>query len=134
MSLRELGTWPVEGQLARKARKFVKITKDGRLPLIHGERSPILMEFIVSNDVVSIGEMIIPSGGVGPRTSELDSHLGDAVFYVLNGPVTFFFPKSKEAYCVEDGDAIVVPPRWEYHCINYGGRSANVIFCIGGAV
>ena len=100
MSLSELGTWPVEGQSARKARKFVKIAKDGRLCSVNswGEVAN-LMEFIVSNDVVSIGEMIIPSGGVGPRTSELDSHLGDAVFYVLKGPVTFSSQSRRKRMC-----------------------------------
>jgi len=89
----DIGRWPVPGPECRKDPKlFYHITDEKKLLNIHGTQYPMLIKFFVSNDLVHMGEFILPAGGTGSRASEPDSHKGDCVLFVEWGPITVFLP------------------------------------------
>ena len=128
--MNQLGQFPVDGKEGRETGTFYKVTGDTALKVVSGRKTPVLLKFFVSNDVVSVGEMILPTGGIGPRQTEFDVHDGDAVFYVKEGPLTFFFKESKEVFYVENGEFAFIPKGYEYKVINYGGKEAKAVFII----
>ena len=130
MDISHIGKWPVEGKEARRTGEFFKIARENRLSTIHGKTFPVLISFYVSNDFLHLGELVIPSGGTGPRASEPDKHAGDAVLYVESGPITFFIPETHEAFHVEEGEAMFIPEGTNYQCINYTGKVVKGIFAI----
>ncbi|MDO4274571.1 MAG: cupin domain-containing protein [Eubacteriales bacterium] len=128
--MNKLGQFPADGQEARKSGKFYKLTSDTALKVVSGTKTPVLLNMFVSNDVMSVGELVIPAGGIGPRQTEFDVHDGDAVFYVKEGPLTFFFKESKEVFYIEDGDFAFIPKGYEYKVINYSGKVAKAVFVV----
>jgi len=130
MSADRIGKWPANSSEARKNREFVKVSRENMLRTIHGENHPVPITFFVSNDLVHMGEIMIPSGGEGSRASEPDCHKGDAVFYVEAGPVTFFLPDTFDTFLVEEGEAMYIPEGTRYQCINYNDKPIKVIFSI----
>ncbi|PDT46637.1 hypothetical protein CO661_17150 [Sinorhizobium fredii] len=130
MGLEKLGTWPVDGAEARAKADLVKIDKSNRLNIVWGHDHPVLLEFAVSNDYMHVGELVIPVGGVGPRATEPESHKGDAVFYVLQGPATFYIAATDDTYHVRDGEAFFLPADVAYQCLNYGSTPVRMVFTI----
>ena len=66
----DIGRWPVPGPECRKdPMLFYHITEDKKLINIHGVQYPMLVKFFVSNDLVHMGEFILPAGGTGSRAS-----------------------------------------------------------------
>lgn len=128
--MKQLGMFPADGKEARESGTFYKVTSETALKMVAGRKTPVLLNFFVSNDVVSVGELILPSGGIGPRQTEFDVHNGDAVFYVKEGPLTFFFKESKEVFYVEDGEFAFIPKGFEYKVINYGSKAAKAVFIV----
>lgn len=126
----KLGQFPVNGEEARKTGTFYKVTSDQALRVVTGKKTPGLLKFFISNDVVNMGEVILPSGGIGPRQTEYDVHDGDAVFYVKNGPITFFFKETKEVFYVEKDEFAFIPKGNEYKMINYGSDVAKAVFIV----
>lgn len=88
--------FPVNGEEARKTGTFYKITSDQALRVVTGKKTPGLLKFFISNDVINVGEVILPSGGIGPRQTEYDVHDGDAVFYVKMDRSHSFSKKQKK--------------------------------------
>lgn len=130
MTIKDLGSFPVEGEKARESAEFYVINNESALKVISGKKSPVMLNFYTSNDVVNLGEMLIPTGGVGPRQTEFDTHPGDAVFYIKQGPLTFFLPDIGETYHVENGDFMFIPENNRYKIINYTGKLAKAIFIV----
>lgn len=127
----DIGRWPVNGPECRKEPiLFYHITEDKKLLNVHGDEHPMLIKFYVSNDLVHMGEFILPAGGEGCRASEPDSHKGDCVLYVEKGPCTVFLPKTQEAFDVQVEDAMFIPEGVEYQLINYTSDYIKAIFSI----
>ena len=106
----DIGRWPVPGPECRKPPVlFYHITEDKKLLNIHGNQYPMLIKFFVSNDLVHMGEFILPAGGTGSRASEPDCHRGDAVLFVEEGPVTFFLTETQEAFDIQEEEAMFIP-------------------------
>jgi mannose-6-phosphate isomerase-like protein (cupin superfamily) len=125
-----LGLFPAPGPQARKDKKFYKLSEDGSIKMISGEKTPALISFWCSNDVVQFGTLTILSGGPSPQQTEYDEHKGDAVFCVLSGKVSFHLKKRKETYTLEPGDFMFIPEGETYKIINYYASTAKVIFSI----
>jgi mannose-6-phosphate isomerase-like protein (cupin superfamily) len=127
----DIGRWPVRGQECRKKPiLFYHITEDKKLLNVHGTKYPMLIKFFVTNDLVHMGEFILPSGGTGSRASEPDSHRGDCALFVESGPVTFFLTKTLEAFDVQEEEVMFIPEGVEYQMINYTDHAVKVIFSI----
>ena len=127
----DIGRWPVPGPECRKDPKlFYHITEDKKLINIHGIEHPMLMKFFVSNDLVHMGEFILPAGGTGSRASEPDSHKGDCVLFVEWGPITVFLPDTLEAFDVQPEEVMFIPEGVRYQIINYTKNTVKAIFSI----
>ena len=127
----DVGRWPVPGPECRKDPKlFYHITDEKKLLNIHGTQYPMLIKFFVSNDLVHMGEFILPAGGTGSRASEPDSHKGDCVLFVEWGPITVFLPDTLEAFDVQPEEVMFVPEGVSYQLINYTTGTVKAIFSI----
>jgi gentisate 1,2-dioxygenase len=127
----DIGQWPVPGPQCRKDPKlFYHITEDKKLINVHGTEYPMLIRFFVSNDLLHMGEFILPAGGTGSRASEPDSHKGDCVLYVEQGPITVFLCDTQEAFDVQEAEAMLLPEGVRYQLINYTADTVKAIFSI----
>jgi mannose-6-phosphate isomerase-like protein (cupin superfamily) len=127
----DIGRWPVPGPECRQPPVlFYHITEDKKLLNIHGNQYPMLIKFFVSNDLVQMGEFILPAGGTGSRASEPDCHRGDAVLFVEEGPVTFFLTETREAFDIQEEEAMFIPAGISYQMINYTDHRNKTIFSI----
>jgi len=127
----DIGQWPIPGPEGRKPpHPFYVITEEKKLLNVHGWKNPMLIKFFVSNDILHMGEFILPTGGTGPRTSDPDSHAGDCVLFVVDGPVTVNLPDTQEIYIVEEEDAMFIPKGVRYQLINFTNHVVKAIFSI----
>jgi len=129
-ALKDLGKYPVSGPKGREDMEFYKLTAEDGIMMISGKRTPALLNVWASNDVVQFGDVTVLTGGCGPQQTETDSHPGDTVFYVLEGPVTFYFPERKETFDVQEGDFMFIPEKEAYKIINYTGKTIKALFTI----
>ena len=104
--------------------------EEDKLLNVHGTESPMLAKFAVSNDVVHVGEFILPAGSISARASEPDVHRGDCLLYVELGPLTVFLPDAAEAHDVQVAEAMFIPEGVRYQLINYTASSAKAVFAI----
>ncbi len=127
----DIGRWPVPGPECRKDPKLFYHIDDGKkLINVHGIQYPMLVKFFVSNDLVHMGEFILPAGGTGSRASEPDSHKGDCVLFVEWGPITVFLPDTLEAFDVQPEEVMFIPEGIRYQLINYTTKTVKAIFSI----
>jgi quercetin dioxygenase-like cupin family protein len=127
----DIGRWPIPGPDGRKdPYPFFHITEEEKLLNVHGWDNPMLIKFFVSNDLLNMGEFILPSGGKGPRISIPDRHAGDCVLFVEDGPVTINLPETQEAFIVEEEEAMFIPEGISYQLINFSDHRVKVIFSI----
>ncbi len=129
-SIDRLGEWPIDGKEARERKAHIKIEEDQRLPVIHGEEHPMIVRFIVSNDLLHMAELQLPSGGEGPRTSEAESHGGDETLYVTQGKITVFFPDLLDAIDVPEGHVALIPEGIEHQYQNFTDGPVKGIFSV----
>ena len=130
LTIDRLGAFPEEGRKAREDKIFYKLGDENSIHMISGEKTPALLSVWCSNDVIQFGTIKLLSGGPCPQQTEFDSHKGDAVFYVLKGPMTFFIKDRKETYDVESGDFMFVPEGETYKIVNYYGSTAEAVFMV----
>jgi len=131
----DIGRWPVPGpQCRQEPIFFYHITEEKKLLNVHGTEHPMLIKFFVSNDLLHMGEFILPAGGIGSRASDPDSHNGDALLFVEEGPVTFFLTETLEAFDVHEEEAMFIPGGVSYQMINYTDHRNKVIFSIAPSI
>ena len=130
VTINDLGTFPAPGPEAREAKVFYHLSDEEGIRMISGSKTPALMSVWCSNDVVQFGTLLNLAGGPGPQQTEFDSHQGDAVFYALEGPVTFYLPDRGETYDVQTGDFMFIPEGERYKIVNYTGHSIKSIFMV----
>lgn len=131
MSVDQIGHFPVEGKKARaKPVQFNHITREKMLRTIHGEQHPIPLTFYVSNDLVHMGEFVIPPGGKGVRASEPDVHGGDEAMYAETGPIVVLFPDTKEAFEVKSGETMYIPEGMRHQYMNYSSNLVKGVFAV----
>ncbi|MFV0364598.1 MAG: cupin domain-containing protein [Suipraeoptans sp.] len=126
----DIGKFPASGPDSRKAGRFYRLTEEQGIKMISGTRTPGLLSVWASNDVVQFGTVKILTGGAGPQQTEYDKHPGDAVFHVLEGPMTFYLPDRVETFDVEEGDFMFIPEGEKYKIINYSGKTIKSVFMI----
>jgi mannose-6-phosphate isomerase-like protein (cupin superfamily) len=131
MTIEDIGRWPVSGQKARaKPPAFYHIPRSAMLRTIYGKEHPIAYAFYVSNDLIHMGELVVPPGGVGSRASEIESHKGDEALYVQEGPIVVYVPETSEAYEVRPGETMYLPEGTQHQYINYTNHVVKGIFAI----
>lgn len=127
----DIGRWPVSGPEGREDPKlFYRIREEDKLLNIYDYDNPMLMKFFVSNDIMHMGEFILPAGGKGVRTSPVDVHKGDCALFVLEGPVTVYLPETEEAFIVNEEDTMFIPEGVPYRLMNFNAKPIKAIFMI----
>lgn len=126
----DIGHFPADGKEGREKQVFYRLKESDGIKMISGAKTPALMSVWASNDVVQFGTVKLLSGGATPQQTEYDKHPGDAVFYVLDGPVTFFCPDTTETFDVMTGDFMVLPANTVYKMINYYGHTVKALFMV----
>lgn len=127
----DIGRWPRPGEeLRENPPHYYRVTEERKLVTVQGKTNFMLMKFFVSNDHVHMGEFILPAGGPGPRFSEPDSHGGDCVLFVEEGPLSVYLPNTDETYRVESEEAMYLPIGTRYQLANYNATRTKAIFCI----
>lgn len=130
-----VGRWPVSGQELRQFPGYLRrITEYEKLNVVNGLENPYLMKFFISNDLIHMGELILPSGGKGCRISEPESHAGETAVFVLDGSISFLMTESRETFKVEPGELMYIPKGVEYQMMNYWEEFARAIFVIAPAL
>lgn len=129
-AVQEIGSIPELGPVAREKRIFYKLSDQTAFKMITGRKTPALMSVWASNDVLQFGTIKLLTGGPGPQQTECDKHPGDAVFYVLEGTITFFLTDRKETFNAEQGDFMFIPENEAYKIINYGGKPTKAVFAV----
>jgi len=129
-SVDQLGQWPMDGDKARERKAHIKIEESQRLSVIHGKEHPMIVRFIVSNNLIHMAEIQLPSGGEGPRTSEPETHKGDETLYVTEGKITIFFPDLLDAIDVKEGHVALIPEGIKHQYQNFTEKPVKGIFSI----
>lgn len=126
-----IGQWPIAGPLARKNKKILVIKPNETLDLIHGRNSHVLVSLAISNDFIHFGSLTIPGGIV----SDVETHEGDEVFYVLEGTVSVIIGSegenpsvSKSRFEVKQGQRFLIPENTPHRYLNANYKSAKIIF------
>jgi mannose-6-phosphate isomerase-like protein (cupin superfamily) len=131
----QLGSFPLPGPESRKKPIHYYVqNKDNSITTIFGAKSPMRLRFHVSNDFLHVGEMYLPCGGVGARTSEVDWHEGDTAILVTRGQITFYMPETEETFFVKKDEVMYIPERVKYQLINYEAAPVEAYFAIGGGL
>ena len=133
-TVKDLGQWPVNGQLLRDKQVIYHITEERKLKVICGDKRPILMKFAVSNDFMHVGEYIVPAAGVVTRHSDEIKHAGESLIFGLDCPITIYMPERRETYVLNYYEALYIPANTIYQLINYGMKTARAIFAIAEMV
>lgn len=127
----DIGRWPIPGPDGRQDPKlFYRIREEDKLLNIYDYDNPMLIKFFVSNDIMHMGEFVLPAGGKGVRVSPVDTHKGDCVLFVLDGPVTVYLPQTEEAFIANAEDSMFVPEGLPYRLMNFNAKPVKAIFSI----
>jgi len=130
-----IGKWPISGPESRKEPlMFYHVAENNKLINVVGKDHPMLMKFIVSNDLMHMGEFILPAGGSTCRASEIDQHRGDCVLFVESGPAIVYISATRDAYEVHEGEAMLIPENTPYQIFNYSSKSIKLIFSISTTI
>jgi len=129
-TLELIGKFPAEGEALRASGEYVKITREEMLRTIYGEQYPVPVNFFIANDVMSVGEISVPAGGLGARASEVLRHRGDCLLYCEAGPIFVFTPDDGELYEVNEGEGMFLPEATDYQLVNYGAKVVRAIFAV----
>lgn len=129
-SVDQLGEWPENGALLREKKLIYHITEERKLKVIHGDTRPVLMKYSVSNDFMSVGEIIVPAGGVVTRRSEAMKHHGDTFLLGLEGPVAAYITQTRETYMLQHYEGLYIPADTEFMLLNYEENTGRVLFAM----
>lgn len=127
--LDDIGTWPVNGSLSRKSPYFHYLPENRKLIAINGKENPILMKICVSNDYLTVAQIIIPSGGKGARMTDPDSHPTEGVLYVDKGCISVLIHDTSETFQIQAREALYIPKEMTYQLFNYENDTVEVLLC-----
>ena len=129
-SVDQLGEWPEKGTLLREKKLIYHITENRKLKIINGDTRPVLMKYSVSNDYMSVGEYIVPAGGVVTRHSDVIQHDTEAFLLGMEGPLAVYLTETRETHMLKHYEGLYLPPNTPYMFINYSAVTARAIFAI----
>ncbi len=127
--LDDFGAWPVDGPLSRKSPLFHYIPESKKMLVIFGQENPILMKVCVSNDFLTVAQLLIPSGGKGARMSDPDSHPNESVIYLDKGKLSVLIHDTGETFQINDREALYIPKGFTYQLFNYENHSLEALMC-----
>jgi mannose-6-phosphate isomerase-like protein (cupin superfamily) len=127
--LDDLGNWPINGPESRRYPLFHHIPESKKLLAISGTDNPILMKICVSNDFLTVAQLIIPSGGKGARMSDPDSHPYESVLYLDKGKLSVLIHDTLETFQLHEREALYIPKEMTYQLFNYENHTIEALIC-----
>jgi gentisate 1,2-dioxygenase len=134
--LDRIGCFPAAGPQARAERRMYVIHREDALQMLHGADSPILVEFLVSNDVFHFGIMTVPR----MVRSDPEVHQGEEVIYVLKGKISVEImaedwlegnePLVRKRFEVHEGQRMLIPRGMLHRYHNLHGQTVEFQFCV----
>ena len=121
-------SWVGNHPPGRGEKRPILVRRERALSFTYGIGSNrVLCITYISTKNVQLGEMIIPPGGYFEPP---DVHSGDEVYYVIEGEVVVFNPKSGRAFQAREGEVILIPKLvWHKSC-NFGEEELRVLAII----
>lgn len=129
-----LGNWPLETEQARKEKRYLHISPEKALTVVHGRENPTKFMFYISNNKCHLGKFEICAG----RHTDPETHKGDEVLMVLKGRLQIVVLSeledekavSRKAYEVSEGEKFLIPEGYKHQYFNLGKGMAEVLFTI----
>ena len=129
-----LGKWPVSREELDKNKKMIRITPKDWLHVIHGQENHILISFFVSNDLINVGQIVIPPA----KASDMEEHKGDEGLYVLSGKLMVrifeddddLSSVSNSSFEVLEGQKFLIPEGYKHQYLNCTDRLVKVLFMV----
>lgn len=127
----DIGAFPVNACEARMEPHIIYKVKDcDKLVNIYGNKNPMLMKLIMSNDCGHFGEFFLPPGSIGPRVSEPLKHAGDGAVYCDKGTMMINLVELKDSYELLPGDTFFIPAGTTYQLVNFSPSQVHGIFAL----
>ncbi|MCL5985621.1 MAG: cupin domain-containing protein [Actinobacteria bacterium] len=129
-----IGNWPVDTEDARKEKRFLHITPEKTLRLIHGSGNQIGVNFFISNSRVHLGTISLNGG----KYSDYEKHAGDEAILVLKGTVQIVVSKdppdadsvSTVSYEVNEGENFLIPEGYYHRYHNLAVGMSKLLFTV----
>lgn len=87
------------------------------------------MKVCVSNDFLTVAQLVIPSGGVGARKTDPDKHTGDAVIYLDEGVLSILIYDTGETFQIKGREALFIPKGVTYQLFNFSAVTVVPLLC-----
>lgn len=127
-SLDDLGKWPKEGATLRAEQLLYPISEEDKLLCIQGDGDPVLVKISVSNDYLTVGEYILPSGGVRCRHTEPICFSGETVLIGIDCPVVLYVPRLELTYRIQRFEGMYMPAGMPFQLLNYHHEPVRCLF------
>jgi len=133
--LDRIGCIPVAGPQMRTERRMYLIRREDAVQMLHGPNSPVLVEFLVSNDLCHFGIMTVPR----MVRSDAEVHQGEEIFYVLKGKVSVEImredwlenePLVRKRFEVLQGQRMLIPRGTLHRYHKLHAETVELLFCI----
>ena len=129
-----IGNWPLEIKEARKEKKFLVITSEKALKVIHGKDQKNKVTFFVSNDKVHVGVLTLNKG----RLTDPEVHKGDEALWAIKGNIQIKVFKEDEdekavfteVYMVRENQKFLIPEGYKHQYFNLSKGTSEVLFAI----
>lgn len=132
--LTNLGNWPINIKDAIKNKELLVVSEKEVLNYIHGEDNNNKVSLYISNDTSHIGILTIPGG----KHSDIESHHGDEVIWVLKGnlQIKSWNKEDKEegvfqkCYSLKTNEKFLIPKEYRHQYFNLEKGTTKVLFAI----
>lgn len=129
-----IGNWPPETEEARKEKKFLVITPEKALKVIHGKKQKNKVSFFISNDKVHVGILTLNKG----RITDPEVHKGDEALWAIKGNIQVKVFKEDEdekavfteVFMVRENQKLLIPEGYKHQYFNLSAGTSEALFAI----
>ena len=130
----DIGNWPPENGEARKEKRFLVITPEKALKVIHGNRQKNKVTFFISNDRVHVGILTLNKG----RFTDAEVHKGDEALWAIKGNIQVKVFKENEdekavfteVFMVRENQKFLIPEGYKHQYFNLSAGTSETLFAI----
>lgn len=125
-----LGVWPTAALKDLQERYaeggMVTVSEATSLRFIQGEKTPVLVNIFASTEALTGGTFKLRPAAM----SDVETHPGDEVLFVLEGSMHVFLPDSFDWFELHPLDCLYLPEGTAHRYCNNGSVPAKAAFCV----
>ncbi len=129
-----IGNWPLETEEARKEKKFIVVTPEKALKVLHGKEEKNKVTFFISNDRVHVGILTLNQG----RSTDPEAHKGDEALWAIKGNIQVKIFKDgedekavfTEVFMVRENEKLLIPEGYRHQYFNLSAGISEALFAI----